>query len=358
MPLFHTPTRILQSTLRAPSRRIAALARRRLSTVREINGPLTPETFQKEQVDISKPLVIRASPSASSPPNISISRWFSDANDKNDPYPRFSDYLNQHLSLLLPYELTLPSSSEYDSTPNDAIKRFTSWLSNHADKTYSLLSILLKQEISSSAPSSNVRFLRFHAPLALLSAGLEYNALSQDEPLTQLYIAQAAISDLPAPLQSDLATPSPLLCQLGGKGDIYGSSIWLGLEPTYTPWHRDPNPNLFIQLRRRKVLRIMPPNRGRNLFEQSMIQTKSAGRNWRIRGEEMMSGPERDVLFETVWGPARLDQNTHPSAASAMAEATLVPGDSLYLPKGWWHSVRACGPVPGALNASVNWWFR
>ncbi|KAK3984465.1 hypothetical protein QBC44DRAFT_336911 [Cladorrhinum sp. PSN332] len=365
MSRFHTPKVIILRHLpriiskRAPPNTIQVQC---LSTVRELllKGPLPA----KQDIDTETPFVIRSrfdGDDDDGSHNISISKWFSTTN----AVPKFTDYLNQHLNLTLPYELILPSKTHFDANPNNnAIKRFILWLSDNQEefphKTnskppyYHLLSVLLQQEISNATKTpttpnndnNDVRFLRFDAPLALLSAGLEYNSIFPETPLTQLYIAQAPLSNLPPALQADLLIPS-LLSHLG-RGDIYGSSIWLGLEPTYTPWHRDPNPNLFCQLRRKKVMRLMPPNRGRNLFERVQAELRQQGASWRIRGDEMMQGAERRALSKAVW-----ESNT------GMTETVVRPGDLLYLPQGWWHSVRSSGQTcSGALNVSVNWWFR
>jgi len=33
----------------------------------------------------------------------------------------------------------------------------------------------------------------------------------------------------------------------------------------------------------------------------------------------------------------------------------VSPGDALFIPKGWWHSIKSVGI---GVTASVNWWFR
>ncbi|KAH8903494.1 JmjC domain-containing protein, partial [Coniochaeta sp. PMI_546] len=200
-------------------------------------------------------------------------------------------------------------------------------------------------------------FLRFRAPLDLFIAALDYNKSQHVQPdkLTGLYIAQSSLSGLPETLQQDLAPP-PLINANG----IYNSSIWLGLTPTYTPLHRDPNPNLFRQLHGSKIVRLLPPRAGETVFKK--VQSSILGfASPRLRGEEMMHGPEKSALHDAIWtdcGDSRVGERT-------IYEARLDAGDAMYLPTGWWHSIKSAADDAesghageGELNYSVNWWFR
>jgi hypothetical protein len=130
------------------------------------------------------------------------------------------------------------------------------------------------------------------------------------------------------PLRADLPTPDVVL--KAGKGDIYANSLWLGRPPTRTPLHRDPNPNIFVQLAGRKVVRLLEPGIGRALYEQSRAPTGHAN----LRGQEMMEGEEMERLEDAVWGE---------TGDALGREAILGSGDGLFIPKGWWHSVRSFG---------------
>lgn len=211
-------------------------------------------------------------------------------------------------------------------------------------------------------------FHTFTAPLSLLFAASypieDSNSISPSLP--GLYIAQAQLADLPAELRADLPVPAVLanlyseaLKQEGNKrrsaaADIYGSSLWLGTPPTFTPLHKDPNPNLFIQLRGQKVIKLLPPKVGAEIFArvQKKIQADIAqGRvnGGAIRGDEMMQGREKWELLEEVWG---IGADKFGEEADVVV---LREGDGLFIPKGWWHSVKSLGE---GVNGSVNWWFR
>jgi len=69
-----------------------------------------------------------------------------------------------------------------------------------------------------------------------------------------------------------------------------------------------------------------------------------------MRGAEMMEGAERVALEQAVWDP--------PSGSfwtSEGLQCEVGPGDGLFIPKGWWHSIKGVGQ---GMIGSVNWWFR
>lgn len=168
---------------------------------------------------------------------------------------------------------------------------------------------------------------------------------AHESPAATIYIAQASLPDLHLGMRADLPTPELVL--RAGKGDVYDSSIWLGQAPTYTPLHKDPNPNLFVQLAGRKCVRLYAPKAGNRIFSEVQEIIGGSG-TASMRGEEMMQGEERRVLEKTVWGDEEVE-------GPDGWEAELESGDALFIPKGWWHSVKGVGE---GINGSVNWWFR
>lgn len=224
-------------------------------------------------------------------------------------------------------------------------------------------STMVPLEITTRTPSGEDEFERIEAPLKLLLVHLATADASSTpgQHVESMYLAQCDLPSLPEPLQADVPTPRLLLQPSPSgtvKGDIYASSLWLGRAPTYTPLHRDPNPNLFIQLCGHKTIRLLPPDVGEALYHevQRSLPQRSASFSSRIRGEEMMAGPQKKALHDAVWDDAS-------PYATLMREyglqTTLGLGDALFTPKGWWHSVKgvALGSA-GSVTASVNWWFR
>lgn len=266
-------------------------------------------------------------------------KWFSQPVNHDD-----SAVLSSHLNEFLewPFPLELVSAASVGTPP---VMAFRDWLSKSPDLTDQILAGILQ---ATTAELESRSFFQLHAPLKLLTKALKFNNEQRTKGLQPilLYIAQSSLSDLPEPLKEDL--PTPQLVRQAGKGDIYNSSIWLGTEPTYTPLHRDPNPNLFCQLCNQKVVRLLPPELGDRVFFEVQVQIRQQASS-RIRTTEMMEGAERAVLHETIWANEKIEEKLH--------EAELGVGDALFIPKGWWHSVKSVGSQ-GHLNGSVNWWFR
>ncbi len=176
-------------------------------------------------------------------------------------------------------------------------------------------------------------FQQLRAPLKLF---IEWTREASPETTDRLYLAQASISELPQPLRDDL--PVPDLVNLAGKGDIYDTNLWIGLAPTYTPLHRDPNPNIFAQLAGRKVVRLYSPDDGAEIFRHVQEKLGRSG-SQAFRGEEMMKGREKTLLEAQVWGT---EEGAVPARCTGY-EAVLGQGDGLFIPKGWWHSIKGVG---------------
>ncbi|KAB8228492.1 putative JmjC domain protein [Aspergillus alliaceus] len=223
----------------------------------------------------------------------------------------------------------------------------TAYLEQHGAEAL----VPLELTLPSSDPGENeVRFRQFHAPLSLFLNWMRTVDGEEPSQLMRLYLAQCQLSDLPQVLRDDF--PTPELVSQTGKGDVYDTNVWIGYSPTYTPLHRDPNPNLFVQLAGQKTVRLIAPDDGQVLFASVREQLGKSGNREAaaFRGSEMMQGRERTLLEKEVW-----DDSGGSGHKSIGYEAQLEAGDGMFIPKGWWHSIKGVGH---GVTASVNWWFR
>jgi hypothetical protein len=296
--------------------------------------------FRQRAFIPEKPVFMTSSKGGSSAnKNISIpaaTKWFSPTTKHEGSGPSRSarnlilaqEYLTSFSDTFLRYELTIT---------HEAFQEYINRLTQQQTPPSLILTQYLERVFE---PSDRDRtFYIFDAPLRLFL----YANHPTIPPLPHLYIAQAQIADLPRQLRDDL--PTPKIVREAGKGDVYDANIWMGTPPTYTPLHRDPNPNLFVQLAGEKCVRIFAPNVGQAIYRK-VQQKLGAGGSGRIRGMEMMEGQERELLDQYVWG-----ENVEEEGL----EAIVGSGDSLFIPKGWWHSIKSVGT---GITASVNWWFR
>ncbi|KAL8693394.1 MAG: hypothetical protein Q9218_001786 [Villophora microphyllina] len=210
-------------------------------------------------------------------------------------------------------------------------KFHTSYLRQFGDPLVPIeLTSLLSDD---SSLGTAIRFERAEAPFSIFLLWSEQADASTSQ---RLYVAQTPVAKLPEPLRDDIPTPG--LVARAGKGDIYDVNIWLGVAPTYTPLHRDPNPNLYLQLAGRKCMRLLEPDAGLSVYSALQTITESAA-SGKFRGEEMMKGVERSLLEKKIWADEAAGDNTE----AVGFEAVLGPGDSLFIPPGWWHSVKSVG---------------
>ncbi|KAJ2901585.1 hypothetical protein MKZ38_001664 [Zalerion maritima] len=282
-----------------------------------------------------------------------IIRWF-DSTGENFRIPvNFSSFFKKkagRCNLLFPVEIIRPARHRLVSPTKKSTP------------------VALKGEEEGSKGDREV-FQKKNIPLF----GLPQVFSQRNPPDFTIYMAQVPIDDLPKELREDL--PLPFMISQAAVADIYGSSVWLGSEPTYTSLHRDPNPNYFLQLCGRKYIRLLHPDFGARVYKDVQMSLGSSG-NARMRGNEMMTGPEKEALEAAMWGDW-FDNGNTPSPSSEVLEidtlpppalkqkltedviweAVVDPGDALFIPLGWWHSVRS-SHADARLNGSANWWFR
>ncbi len=130
-------------------------------------------------------------------------------------------------------------------------------------------------------------------------------------------VAQGRNTDLPAlaPLFDDVLMDDGILV----RDEIAGATaLWLGPAGTFTPPHHDTCNVLFVQLIGRKRFRLASPfalslhDRARATY---VVEADGSQRGLPTFGDDV---PDKEVLLE--------------------------PGDALFIPVGWWHSVVSLDP--------------
>jgi predicted 2-oxoglutarate/Fe(II)-dependent dioxygenase YbiX len=105
------------------------------------------------------------------------------------------------------------------------------------------------------------------------------------------------------------------------------AKLWMGPEGTVTPLHFDEHSILFAQIYGRKYFKLVPSADYRLIYP-------------------------RDRYYSFV-DPESVDLDCYPLFARAcVMDVVLDPGDSLFLPAGWWHWVRSLSPSISATFSS------
>lgn len=71
------------------------------------------------------------------------------------------------------------------------------------------------------------------------------------------------------------------------------------------------------------------------------------------QGRRHLALHEDHLLKNTSTIPDAFD-SLPAAVADCALEATLSPGDGLYIPQGWYHTFKG----DAGISASANWWFR
>ena len=121
-------------------------------------------------------------------------------------------------------------------------------------------------------------------------------------------------------------SPPPAVAKFG----VFRECAWVGPGQTVTPTHRDPQPNLLVQLLGKKNVLLWAPSAGAAMRPAAFPQHNTS-------------------TLDPEAAPESLPADF---AAQVRHTCTLGEGDLLFIPKGWWHHVRAVD-----VSVSVNFWL-
>ena len=197
--------------------------------------------------------------------------------------------------------------------------------------------------------------VKFESVLQALEAGSHAPQTTQ----STMYLAQHSLFTQIPRLRDDICIPDACYsatndADADADDDAEGQepmlNAWLGPAGTITPLHTDPHHNLLAQVVGRKYVRLYSPE-------------KSAGLRPRGRegGVEMGNTSAVDVGVMEGWdtGPEETGSDGHIQTtgreeflALSYTDCILEPGDTLYIPRGWWHYVRGL-----SVSFSVSFWW-
>ncbi|GAQ87334.1 hypothetical protein KFL_003460040 [Klebsormidium nitens] len=143
------------------------------------------------------------------------------------------------------------------------------------------------------------------------------------------YLAQHSLLDENPEMTSAVIEPDYIKA---GKG-LHQKNVWLGPAGMSTPLHQDPYHNLFAQIHGRKYVRLYHP---RDTAAMHPFQHSPLLRN--TSKVDVEASETSDTWPNFVRTP--------------FWECELQPGEMLYVPRKWWHYVRA---VDTSLSISF-WW--
>ena len=156
-----------------------------------------------------------------------------------------------------------------------------------------------------------------------------------DGTLPVLYLAQHDLFEQIPDLKKDIVTPQP--CTALGNGDLYSTRAWISGAGTTSNAHTDPCHNFYCQTVGHKFFRLFFPETEDDMYPHKDHFRKNTSTISDVLGskEELYEGGfERFV--------------TQVSAQ----EATLGPGDALYIPKKMWHFATSKD-----VSIGVNFWW-
>ncbi|NLP65463.1 cupin-like domain-containing protein [Paraburkholderia sacchari] len=148
--------------------------------------------------------------------------------------------------------------------------------------------------------------------------------LSRSNPSTPCYLAYLRPKELHAELGEDVDFSA-----ISGADDHTDTRVWLGSQGTNSGLHSDLKDNVFVQIHGKKHLWLINPNQTRNVY------------------------PEDDNIVNSAIDFPNPDLSTYKKLRSVtVLSRVLVPGDFVYIPKGWWHCL-----VSLEDSISLNHWY-
>jgi hypothetical protein len=169
--------------------------------------------------------------------------------------------------------------------------------------------------------------------------------LAQHELFSQLPILR---NDIPTPdLCWTTVPPHPISAtQNEPPLPVPLANAWFGPAGTITPLHTDSYHNLLCQVVGRKYVRLYPPQETEQLFPRGREGSIDMA-NTSAVDVGVVEGWDIDTGSNEVTG-----EQIEKFRGAEYVDCVLAPGETLYIPIGWWHYVRSL-----SVSFSVSFWW-
>ncbi|KAH9950807.1 Clavaminate synthase-like protein [Amylocystis lapponica] len=187
----------------------------------------------------------------------------------------------------------------------------------------------------------------------------------------QLYLAQWRAGD-EVPELAHLVKPPPPLGPLitDERVDLYHTSFFIGPNKAVTPLHYDPYLNLYHlhasskPSTHAKHFTLIPPSVSDFIRRSDAYSTLRNTSDIDLTLRPASNSSHSEGVFDVLIDPATPARAAEAIAASALS-CVLREGETLFIPRGWWHRVEnvvLAGGTQSADNhagwtAGVGWWF-
>jgi len=134
-------------------------------------------------------------------------------------------------------------------------------------------------------------------------------------------------------------------------------NIWMGGR-TVSPLHHDPYHNILCQVHGTKYVRLYSPQYSSNLYPKSSKEPAPHVGSTECAEEisrhtiDMSNNSQVDIYAMELSPEEDWDEKWPGISKVPYLECLLKPGQALYIPKGWWHYVRAC-----SVGISISFWW-
>ena len=246
-------------------------------------------------------------------------------------------YLNIHtcISKYLPFLVRNNIDNQYKTWILDALKSIDSQVD---------ISCCGNNEFFSGNPifreKVDVKACDFLNAWMDVKRGLHHWLLDVD---LKLYLSQCCFWSADDKTPCDVAPglieiPTPEILQ-NIRAITYQANIWMNIHSATSTLHYDTSNNLLVMLDGKKDVILLSPDCTNHLHP---VPASDENPNHSI-----LSPDEVDSLADKLINQADMNQKD-----ALVYRVTLLAGDVLYIPEGWWHQVRS-----DSCSMALNYWF-